>query len=102
MLIARFGMFVLFFTTCNHGDKRMQEKDALLGERLVTYYRKNAIDPPIFFFQGSLDQFLQLPEIDPYGEILEYSRDTPREAIVVAKRRDKDCTVLIAKERERD
>lgn len=97
-------MLVLVFTTCKPRREKMQEKekDALLGKRLVTYYRQDAIDPPTFLFQGSIEQFLQLSEIKPYGKILEYSRVNPREATVVAKRIDNGRTViLIAQEIER-
>lgn len=80
-----------------------KEKDALLGQQLaVTYYRKDSIEPAICRFQGSLNQFLQLSEIKPYGEILARSRVNDHEASVVVERRDNGGTVeLIAKEIQR-
>ena len=79
-----------------------KEKDALLGQQLaVTYYRKDSIEPAICRFQGSLNQFLQLSEIKPYGEILARSRVNDHEASVVVDRRDNgDRVILIAEEIE--
>lgn len=98
-------MLVLVFTTCNPRREKMQEKekDTLEGTRIeVVYYRKDSIEPAICRFQGSLNQFLQLSEIKPYGEILARSRVNDHEAIVVVKRRDNGGTVeLIAKEIQR-
>jgi len=80
-----------------------KDKDALFGTQMVvTYYRKDRIDPPIFSFRGTLEQFLQLSEIKPYGEILARSRVNDHEASVVVERRDNGGTVeLIAKEIQR-
>ena len=86
----------------------MQEKekdaleDTLLVKKSVEYYRKDAINPPVVVFEGSLEQFLQLREIKPYGEILARSRVNDHEASGVVKRRDNGGTVeLIAKEIQR-
>ena len=78
-------------------------KDALLGQQLaVTYYRKDSIEPAICRFQGSLNQFLQLSEIKPYGKILKYSScENPHETIVEVERIDNgDRVILIAEEIE--
>lgn len=101
-------MLVLVFTTCNPRREKMQEKekdalkDALLGKKIVEYYRKDSIDPAICTFQGSLDQFLQLSEIKPYGKKLKCSScENPHEASVVVERRDNgDRVILIAEEIE--
>lgn len=98
-------MLVLVFTTCNPRREKMQEKekDALKDTRIeVIYYRKDSIEPAICRFQGSLNQFLELSEIKPYGEILARSRVNDHEASVVVERRDNGGTVeLIAKEIQR-
>lgn len=98
-------MLVLVFTTCNPRREKMQEKekDALKDTRIeVIYYRKDSIEPAICRFQGSLNQFLELSEIKPYGEILARSRVNDHEASVVVERRDNSGTVeLIAKEIQR-
>ena len=90
-----------FLQLATHGDKRMQEKekDTLLVKKSVEYYRKDSIEPAICRFQGSLNQFLELSEIKPYGEILARSRVNDHEASVVVERRDNgDRVILIAKE----
>ena len=98
-------MLVLVFTTCNPRREKIQEKekDALKDTRIeVIYYRKDSIEPAICRFQGSLNQFLELSEIKPYGEILARSRVNDHEASVVVERRDNGGTVeLIAKEIQR-
>ena len=87
-----------FLQLATHGDKRMQEK----GERLVIYYDESTVNPTVFVFQGSLDQFLELSEIEPYGETLN-SRENPREARVEVKRRDTNRTIMVvAQEIERE
>ena len=79
----------------------MQEKDILLSECFVAYYRQDRENPPVNFFQGSLNQFLELSEIKPYGEILARSRVNDHEASVVVERRDNgDRVILIAEEIE--
>lgn len=78
--------------------ENMQEK----GERLVIYYDESTVNPTVFVFQGSLDQFLELSEIEPYGETLN-SRENPREARVEVKRRDTNRTIMVvAQEIERE
>ena len=92
-----------FLQLATHGDKRMQEKekDTLLVKKSVEYYRKDSIEPAICRFQGSLNQFLELSEIKPYGEILARSRVNDHEASVVVERRDNgDRVILIAEEIE--
>lgn len=82
-----------------------KEKDALLGQQLaVTYYRKDSIEPAISLFQGSLNQFLQLSEIKPYGKMLKcLSCENPHETIVEVERIDNgDRVILIAEEIEID
>ena len=79
-----------------------KDKDALFGKQMVvTYYRKDGIEPPVFTFEGTLEQFLKQSEIEPDGKILN-SYDIPREVIVEVERRDNGGTVvLIAQEIER-
>ena len=79
-----------------------KEKDTLEETRIeVIYYRKNAINPPISIFEGTLEQFLMLPRIEPYGKILARSRVNDHEASVVVERRDNgDRVILIAEEIE--
>lgn len=100
-------MLVLVFTTCNPRREKMQEKekDTLEGTRIeVVYYRKDSIEPAICRFQGSLNQFLELSEIKPYGKILKCSScENPHETIVEVERIDNgDRVMLIAQEIERD
>lgn len=94
-------MFVLVFTTCNHGDKRIQEQDIVLSECLVAYYRQDRENPPVNFFRGSLNKFLQLSEIPPYGKVLKRSCTNNREATVVVVGRQSGYNVtLVAEERD--
>ena len=79
-----------------------KEKDALLGKRIeVMYYRQDSIDPAICRFQGSLNQFLELSEIKPYGKKLTYSRVNDNEAIVEVRTSSNRHRKLIAKEIQR-
>ncbi len=79
----------------------MQEKDSLLSGCLVAYYRQDGEDPPVNFFRGSLNKFLQLSEIPPYGKVLNYSRENNREAKVVVTGRQSGYNVtLVAEERD--
>lgn len=97
-------MLVLVFTTCNPRREKMQEKekDALKDTRIeVIYYRKDSIEPAICRFQGSLNQFLELSEIKPYGEILARSRVNDNEAIVEVRTSSNRRRKLIAKEIQR-
>lgn len=97
-------MLVLVFTTCNPRREKMQEKekDTLEGTRIeVIYYRKNAINPPISSFEGTLEQFLMLPRIEPYGKILARSRVNDNEAIVEVRTSSNRRRKLIAKEIQR-
>lgn len=85
----------------------MQEKekdaleDTLLVKKSVEYYRKDAINPPVVVFEGSLEQFLQLREIKPYGKKLTYSRVNDNEAIVEVRTSSNRHRKLIAKEIQR-
>lgn len=97
-------MLVLVFTTCNPRREKMQEKekDELLGKRIeVMYYRKNAINPPISIFEGTLEQFLVLPRIEPYGKVVGRSRVNDHEAIVEVRTSSNRRRKLIAKEIQR-
>lgn len=79
-----------------------KEKDALKDTRIeVIYYRKDSIEPAICRFQGSLNQFLELSEIKPYGKKLTYSRVNDNEAIVEVRTSSNRHKKLIAKEIER-
>lgn len=79
-----------------------EEKDELLGKRIeVMYYRKNAINPPISIFEGTLEQFLMLPRIEPYGKVVGRSRVNDHEAIVEVRTSSNRHKKLIAKEIQR-
>lgn len=79
----------------------MQEKDSLLSGCLVAYYRQDGEDPPVNFFRGSLNKFLQLSEIPPYGKVLNYSRENNREAKVGSNRETKRLQCNACRRRKR-
>lgn len=79
-----------------------KDKDALEGTRIeVMYCRKDGIDPPIASFRGTLEQFLQLSEIKPYGKVVGRSRVNDNEAIVEVRTSSNRRRKLIAKEIQR-
>lgn len=79
----------------------MQEKDSLLSGCLVAYYRQDGEDPPVNFFRGSLNKFLQLSEIYPYGKVLKRFHTNNRKATVVVVGRQSGYNVtLVAEERD--
>lgn len=81
-------------------ERKDARKRRVVRQKIVEYYRKDGIDPPIFVFEGTLEQFLKQSEIEPYGKILN-SCDN-HEVIVAVQRRDNGRTVeLVAKEIER-
>lgn len=79
----------------------MQEQDIVLSECLVAYYRQDRENPPVNFFPGSLNKFLQLSEIPPYGKVLKRFHANNREATVVVEGRQSGYHVtLVAEERD--
>lgn len=93
-----------FLQLANPWREKMQEKekDTLEETRIeVIYYRKNAINPPISIFEGTLEQFLMLPRIEPYDKVVGRSCVNDHEAIVEVRTSSNRHKKLIAKEIQR-